>query len=83
MYLMVLYLEQSNGNILHSNNIERSRYGIHLMFSNDNVLSENMSRSNVTGTMLMESKRTLIKDNDFYANRNSVNAQGLLLYLTY
>ena len=24
-----LYLEQSNENILHSNNIERSRYGIH------------------------------------------------------
>jgi nitrous oxidase accessory protein len=77
-----LYIEQSNENTLHKNKIEKSRYGMHLMFSNDNVLSENVSRSNVTGTMLMESKRTTIRDNAFYANRNSVNAQGLLLYLT-
>ena len=52
------------------------------MFSNDNILSENASRSNITGTMLMESKRNIVRNNQFYANNNSVNAQGLLLYLT-
>ena len=77
-----IYLEQSNGNTLHSNKIEYSRYGMHLMFSNDNVLSENVSSSNITGTMLMESKRTTVRNNAFYANKNNVNAQGLLLYLT-
>ena len=57
MFLTVIYLEQSNENILHNNKIERFPLWYALMFSNDNVLSENVSRSNVTGTMLMESKR--------------------------
>ena len=45
------------------------------------ILSENVSRSNITGTMLMESKRTFVSNNAFYSNNNSVNAQGLLIYL--
>ncbi|MBM4763811.1 NosD domain-containing protein [Bacillus sp. B15-48] len=75
-----IYLEQSNENIIEKTDIENSRYGMHLMFSNDNVLRENQSRLNITGAMVMESKRTKALNNTFLANKNNVNAQGLLLY---
>lgn len=78
-----IYLEQSNENTLFRNDIQNSRYGLHLMFSDDNILSENVSSSNSTGAMLMESKRNSVRNNSFYSNKNSVNAQGLLLYLAF
>ncbi|MBA9026563.1 right-handed parallel beta-helix repeat-containing protein [Peribacillus huizhouensis] len=77
-----IYLEKSDGNTIHRNDIQRSRYGLHLMFSNENVLEENASRANITGTMLMESKRTVVRNNKFLSNNKSVNAQGLLIYLS-
>ncbi|KMY52312.1 right-handed parallel beta-helix repeat-containing protein [Peribacillus loiseleuriae] len=77
-----IYLEKSNGNTIHRNDIQRSRYGLHLMFSNENVLDENVSKANITGTMLMESKRTVVRHNKFLSNNKSVNAQGLLIYMS-
>ncbi|MFJ5624621.1 nitrous oxide reductase family maturation protein NosD [Peribacillus loiseleuriae] len=77
-----IYLERSNKNTIHRNDIQRSRYGLHLMFSNENILDENVSRANITGTMLMESKRTVVRHNKFLSNNKSVNAQGLLIYVS-
>lgn len=78
-----IYLERSNENLIYKNNIENSRYGVHLMYSNENVLRDNLSSSNITGAMLMETERTTVHGNAFYANKNSVNSQGLLLYEAY
>ena len=75
-----IYLEQSHKNKLMKNNIQLSRYGMHLMYSDDNVLKDNISYYNMTGTMLMEVDRVKVIGNDLSYNSSNVNSQGLLIY---
>lgn len=75
-----IYLEQSHKNKLIKNHIIQSRYGMHLMFSDDNLLKANISQHNMTGTMLMEVDRVQVIGNDLSYNSSNVNSQGLLIY---
>lgn len=46
------------------NHVEDSRYGTHLMYSSDNVLEDNVYRSNTVGVFIMYSRRLRVRRND-------------------
>ena len=54
------------------------RYGLHFMFSNDDVYTENTFNDNGAGVAVMFSKRVIMKSNTFENNWGS-SAYGLLL----
>ena len=54
------------------------RYGLHFMFSNDNVYTGNWFDDNGAGVAVMYSKRVTMRRNQFVANRGG-SAYGLLL----
>lgn len=74
------YVEESNGNLVHQNEAQDSRYGYHLMFTENNVLSDNTGNHNVTGAMVMGSKGSIIRNNAFSKQSENVNSQGILLF---
>ncbi|MGI2296186.1 right-handed parallel beta-helix repeat-containing protein [Paenibacillus sp. GXUN7292] len=78
-----IYIEESNNNTVTGNEVTSSRYGYHFMFSDDNELLRNVGMHNVTGAMIMGVKRTIVQENVFYKQAESVTAQGLLLFDAY
>ncbi|RMG43786.1 MAG: nitrous oxide reductase family maturation protein NosD [Acidobacteria bacterium] len=59
----------SNGLVVRGNRVRRSRYGLHFMYSDDNVLEENVLESNSVGAFLMYSRRLTLRRNIFRRNR--------------
>lgn len=74
------YVEESHRNLVHQNEAQDSRYGYHLMFTENNVLSDNIGNHNVTGAMVMGSKGSIIRNNAFSKQSENVNSQGILLF---
>lgn len=74
-----IYLEFSN-NITIKDNIstENLRYGLHFMFSNDDVYTNNTFENNGAGVAVMFSKRIIMKNNTFLNNWGTASF-GLLL----
>ncbi len=74
-----IYLEFSDeitiNNNLSSNNL---RYGLHFMFSNNDVYSNNIFESNGAGVAVMFSKKIVMKDNIFRKNWGTTS-YGMLL----
>lgn len=60
------------------NDIERVRYGLHYMYSDDNHFEGNVFRDNAAGAAIMSSKNIVLRRNQFLANR-SHRAYGILL----
>jgi nitrous oxidase accessory protein len=54
------------------------RYGLHYMYSDDNLFEKNEFTDNAAGAALMSSERIVLRSNRFLANR-SHRAYGLLL----
>ncbi|MHC5114369.1 MAG: nitrous oxide reductase family maturation protein NosD [Planctomycetota bacterium] len=59
----------SNQVYLRGNHITRGRYGLHFMYSNDNVIEENHLEGNSVGAFLMYSKGLRLRRNVFAHNR--------------
>lgn len=74
------YMENSSGNSFIGNKITDSRYGIHVMYSDQILIKGNVSMRNFTGAMVMETNGTTVLNNRLTDNNENVNAQGLLLY---
>lgn len=74
-----IYLEFSDDCII-SNNIskENIRYGLHFMFSNNDVYNNNVFENNGAGVAVMFSKKIKMVDNHFQYNWGSAS-YGLLL----
>ncbi len=59
----------SNGLRVAGNTVEYGRYGIHFMYSNDNVIEDNRLAHNSVGAFLMYSQRLTLRRNLFLFNR--------------
>jgi len=69
---------QSSGHGFISRNVARDlRYGLHYMFSDDNVFTDNLFENGAAGTALMYSRRIVFRRNRFLHNRGFASV-GLL-----
>lgn len=74
-----IYLEFSDFITINDNiSTENLRYGLHFMFSNDDVYTNNTFENNGAGVAVMFSKRIIMKNNTFKKNWGTA-AFGLLL----
>ena len=74
-----IYLEfVEDSEISHNESYDNVRYGLHFMFSNDNVYQHNMFHSNGAGVAVMFSKRITMRHNRFARNWGAAS-YGLLL----
>jgi nitrous oxidase accessory protein len=74
IYLEFVNFSHVNDNISHHN----KRYGLHYMFSNDDVYTRNKIQYNGVGVAVMFSRRIIMKENTFSHNWGHA-AYGLLL----
>lgn len=72
------YIQSSSGGRIAGNRAEDLRYGLHYMFSDDNVFEDNTFESGAAGAALMYSRRITFRRNRFIHNRGFASV-GLLL----
>lgn len=66
----------SNGNVFYRNYGTRSRYSIHFMFANNNVVDSNAFYDNAVGVYLMYNENTVVRNNIF---SHSTGATGMAI----
>jgi nitrous oxidase accessory protein len=72
------YLQSSTKGLVARNAVSEVRYGLHYMFSDDNVFEDNLFERSAAGAALMYSRRLVFRRNRFVHNRG-FSAVGLLL----
>jgi nitrous oxidase accessory protein len=72
------YIQSSSHGFVAHNVAKDLRYGLHYMFSDDNVFEDNLFLNGAAGTALMYSKRIAFRRNRFLHNRGFASV-GLLL----
>ena len=72
------YIQSSSGGTIRGNRARELRFGLHYMFSDDNVFEDNVFEDGAAGTALMYSKRIVFRRNRFLHNRGFASV-GLLL----
>lgn len=75
-----MYMENSDEAFVAGNVIERSRYGVHCMYTKGTVIERNEGNLNVTGAMVMTARQVSVTGNTFTKQSENVNSQGILLY---
>jgi nitrous oxidase accessory protein len=73
-----IFLQYAHEGRVEGNVVERSRYGLHDMFSDDTIIRDNAFRGSLVGANLMNSRRLTLEGNEFARNRG-VTAVGLSL----
>jgi nitrous oxidase accessory protein len=71
------YIQSSSQGLVRGNDARDLRYGLHYMFSDDNVFEDNLFENGAAGTALMYSKRIVFRRNRFLRNRGFASV-GLL-----
>jgi len=71
------YIQSSSRGTIRGNVARDLRYGLHYMFSDDNVFEDNVFENGAAGTALMYSKRIVFRRNRFLRNRGFASV-GLL-----
>lgn len=72
------YVQSSSHGVVRGNRARDLRYGLHYMFSDDNLFEDNVFENGAAGTALMYSKRITFRRNQFVHNRGFASV-GLLL----
>lgn len=72
------YIQSSSHGFVLRNRATRLRYGLHYMFSDDNVFEDNVFEQSAAGAALMYSNRLAFRRNRFVRNRGFASV-GLLL----
>ncbi len=73
-----MYIQSSSNGVIRGNRASDLRYGLHYMFSDDNLFEDNSFETGAAGTALMYSKRITFRRNRFLRNRGFASV-GLLL----
>lgn len=76
-----IYYDNTRNIETKNNQVEYSRYGYHLMFSNQVKLIENRTYNSVVGAMVMDAEDVVIQANIFQGQRDS-RGYGLFIYET-
>ncbi len=71
------YIQSSSGGRVAHNVARDLRYGLHYMYSDDNVFEDNVFENSAAGTALMYSRRITFRRNQFLHNRGFASV-GLL-----
>lgn len=71
------YIQSSSQGLIRGNRARDLRYGLHYMFSDDNVFEDNTFENGDAGTALMYSRRIVFRRNRFLRNRGFASV-GLL-----
>lgn len=72
------YIQSSSHGLVRGNRASDLRYGLHYMFSDDNVFEDNVFERGAAGAALMYSNRMTFRRNQFVRNRGFASV-GLLL----
>jgi nitrous oxidase accessory protein len=72
------YIQSSPHGLVRGNVARDLRYGLHYMFSDDNVFEDNRFENGAAGTAIMYSRRIVFRRNAFLRNRGFASV-GLLL----
>ena len=72
------YVQSSTNGVIRGNRVSDIRYGLHYMFSDDNLFEDNIFENGAAGAALMYSKRIVFRRNQFIRNRGFASV-GLLL----
>ena len=72
------YIQSSAHGVIRGNVARDLRYGLHYMFSDDNLFEDNLFENGAAGTALMYSRRIVFRRNRFLHNRGFASV-GLLL----
>jgi len=72
-----MYIQSSSNGVVRGNRARDLRYGLHYMFSDDNLFEDNSFETGAAGTALMYSKRITFRRNRFLRNRGFASV-GLL-----
>lgn len=75
-----IYMENSDNAQVTNNVIERSRYGVHCMYTKGTIIRQNEGNLNVTGAMVMTAREVEVSHNIFTKQNENVHSQGILLY---
>ncbi len=76
-----IFFDYSSQNISKGNDIRRTRYGLHYMYSDENRFIKNRFSYNIGGAAIMESRGTILEDNQFVLNQGT-RSYGLLMQST-
>jgi len=72
-----LYLQNASKGVIRGNLARDVRYGLHYMFSDDNLFEDNTFENGAAGTAIMYSQRIVFRRNRFLKNRGFASV-GLL-----
>lgn len=72
------YIQSSGHGLVARNTVSDVRYGLHYMYSDDNVFEDNIFERSAAGAALMFSRRLTFRRNQFLHNRGT-GSVGLLL----
>jgi nitrous oxidase accessory protein len=73
-----IYLQNSSRGFVVGNRARDMRYGLHYMFSDDNLFEDNVFENGAAGSAIMYSERIVFRRNQFIHNRGFASV-GLLL----
>ena len=64
-----MYLQNASESVIRRNRVTGVRYGLHYMYSNDNLFEDNVFENSVAGAAIMYSTRIRLRRNQFVHNR--------------
>jgi nitrous oxidase accessory protein len=64
-----MYLQNADRSVIRGNRVFSVRYGLHYMYSNDNIFEDNVFENNVAGAAIMYSHNLQFRRNAFIHNR--------------
>jgi nitrous oxidase accessory protein len=73
-----IYMQNASKGVVRGNRARDMRYGLHYMFSDDNVFEDNVFENGAAGAAIMYSERIVFRRNQFLRNRGFASV-GLLL----